>query len=100
MTPSEWRFSQAIDVPATGLVRVNVPAETLDAARPDLADVRIADSAGREVPYLIDRPMPRRESALRSGIAHCARANSNPDYIDDRDQIRAKRRDLRNASRR
>jgi hypothetical protein len=66
MTPSEWRFSQAIDVPAAGLVRVSVPAETLDAARPDLADVRITDSAGREVPYLIDRPMPRRESALRS----------------------------------
>jgi hypothetical protein len=66
MTVSEWRFSQAIDVPAVGLIRVKMPAETLDAARPDLADVRIADSAGREVPYLIDRPMPRRESALRS----------------------------------
>ena len=66
ITPNEWRFSQTIDVPATGLVRVNVPLETLNAARPDLADVRIADGAGREVPYLIDRPMPRRESALRS----------------------------------
>jgi hypothetical protein len=66
MTPSEWRFSQAIDVPTAGFVRGSVPAETLDAARPDLADVRITDSAGREVPYLIDRPMPRRESALRS----------------------------------
>jgi hypothetical protein len=66
MTPNEWRFSQAIDVPASGLVRVNVSPETLDAARPNLADVRIADGAGREVPYLIDRPMPRRESALRS----------------------------------
>ena len=66
MTPNEWQFSQTIDVPAAGLVRVNVPPETLDAARPDLADVRIADGAGREVPYLIDRPMPRRESALRS----------------------------------
>jgi hypothetical protein len=66
MTSNEWRFSQAIDVRATGLVRVNVPPETVNAARPDLADVRIADGAGREVPYLIDRPMPRRESALRS----------------------------------
>ncbi len=66
MTPNEWRFSQAINVPASGLVRVNVSPETLDAARPDLADVRIADGAGHEVPYLIDRPMPRRESALRS----------------------------------
>jgi len=65
ITPNEWRFSQTIDVSTTGLVRVNVPAETLDAARPDLADVRIADGAGREVPYLIHRPMPRRESALR-----------------------------------
>jgi hypothetical protein len=66
MTPNEWRFSQTVDVPRTGLVRVNVPPETLNAARPDLADVRITDGTGREVPYLIDRPMPRRESALRS----------------------------------
>src|SRR5206468_12010075 len=66
LTPNEWRFSQAIDVPANGLIRVNLPAETLDVARPDLEDMRILDSAGREVPYLIDRPMPRRESALRS----------------------------------
>src|SRR5437867_942689 len=66
LTPNEWRFSQAIDVPANGLIRVNLPAETLDAARPDLGDVRILDSAGREVPFLIDRPMPRGESALRS----------------------------------
>jgi hypothetical protein len=66
ITPNEWRCNQTIDVPTTGLVRVNVPPETLNAARRDLADVRIADSAGREVPYLIDRPMPRRESALRS----------------------------------
>ncbi len=66
IAPNEWRFSQTIDVPATGLVRVNVPPETLNAVRADLADLRIADSAGREVPYLIDQPMPRRESALRS----------------------------------
>jgi len=66
LTPNEWRFGQTIDVPANGLIRINLPAETLDASRPDLGDVRILDSAGREVPYLIDRPMPRRESALRS----------------------------------
>ena len=66
LTPNEWRFSQAINVPANGLIRVNLPAETLDVAGPGLEDMRILDSAGREVPYLIDRPMPRRESALRS----------------------------------
>ena len=65
LTPNEWRFSQAIDVPANGLIRINLPVETLDASRPDLEDMRILDSAGREVPYLIDRPMPRRESGLR-----------------------------------
>ena len=65
LTPNEWRFSQAINVPANGLIRVNLPGETLGVARPDLEDIRILDSAGREVPYLIDRPMPRRESALR-----------------------------------
>jgi len=65
LTPNEWRFSQAIDVSANGLIRINLPVETLDASRPDLEDMRILDSAGREVPYLIDRPMPRRESALR-----------------------------------
>ncbi len=66
LTPNEWRFSQTIDVPANGLIRINLPAETLDASRPDLGDVRILDPAGREVPYLIDRPMPRHESVLRS----------------------------------
>ncbi len=66
ITPNEWRFSQTIDVPANGLTRVNLPLETLDASRPDLGDVRILDSAGGEVPYLIDRRMPRPESALRS----------------------------------
>jgi Protein of unknown function (DUF3999) len=66
ITPSEWRFNQAIDVPATGLARVNLSLETLNAARSDLADVRIIDGAGSEVPYLVDRPMPRRESTLRA----------------------------------
>jgi hypothetical protein len=66
VTSTEWRFSQAVDVPASGLVRVNLPAATLGVARPDLGDVRILDSAGNEVSYLIDQPMPRRESALRS----------------------------------
>jgi hypothetical protein len=30
--PNEWRNTQALEVPAKGLVRMNVPAETLDAA--------------------------------------------------------------------
>ena len=64
LTPNEWRFSQTIDVPAKGFVRVNLPAETLDVARPDLEDVRVLDATDQEVPYLLDRPMPKTETAL------------------------------------
>ena len=63
--PNEWRQTQALNVPASGLVRVNLPATTLDAAQPDLQDLRIVDTAGNQVPYLIERPAPEAESTLR-----------------------------------
>src|SRR5262249_15411785 len=61
---SEWRNTQALEVPAKGLVRVNVPAATLDAAQPGLEDLRIVDSTGNQVPYLIDRLLPGSESTI------------------------------------
>src|SRR4051794_16533136 len=66
LIPNEWRFNQSIDVPSAGLVRVNLPPPTIDAARPDFADIRILDASNNEVPCLIDRPMPKRESELRA----------------------------------
>ncbi|MGI9114702.1 MAG: hypothetical protein DLM73_10865 [Chthoniobacterales bacterium] len=63
--PDEWQFRQTINVPAAGLVRVNLPAETLNAARPNLADLRVIDASGNEVPYFIDQPAPRREATAR-----------------------------------
>ena len=63
--PNEWRNTHALEVPAKGLVRVNVPAATLDAAQPGLEDLRIIDSAGNQVPYLIERLMPDPESTTR-----------------------------------
>jgi len=36
--PNEWRNAQALEVLPNGLLRVNVPAETLDAAQPGLED--------------------------------------------------------------
>jgi hypothetical protein len=55
-------------VPASGLSRLPLPAEVLDACTPDLADLRLFDRAGREVPYLIDPGVPiggeRREMQL------------------------------------
>lgn len=54
-TPTEWSHRQNVPVAAPGLVKLAVPAATFDAARPGLADLRLVDAAGREVPYLLDR---------------------------------------------
>jgi hypothetical protein len=56
--PAEWQREQPFAVAAPGLVKLSLPAETLDAARPALEDLRLYDSAGSEVPYLIERPAP------------------------------------------
>jgi Protein of unknown function (DUF3999) len=63
--PNEWRNTQALEVPAKGLVRVNLPAATLDAAQPGLEDLRIVDSRGNQVPYLIEQLLPDAESKIR-----------------------------------
>jgi hypothetical protein len=60
--PNEWRNTQALEVPAKGLVRVSVPAATLDAAQAGLEDLRIVDSTGNQVPYLIERLLPDSDS--------------------------------------
>jgi hypothetical protein len=48
--PADWKNAQEFDVARTGLIKLSLPAETVDAARPGLEDLRIFDSAGREVP--------------------------------------------------
>ena len=67
-TFSDWQFRQELPAPGPGLIKFSLPAETLDASRPDLADLRLADAAGNEVPYLIERPMPmgRRVQSAKS----------------------------------
>ena len=62
--PNEWRNTQALDVPAKGLMRVTVPAATLDAAQPGLEDLRVVDSKGNQVPYLVERLLPGPESTI------------------------------------
>ena len=56
--PAGWQHEQQFSVPAAGLVKLSLPAETLDAARPGLEDLRLYDDAGNEVPYLLQRPVP------------------------------------------
>ncbi len=46
-------------------MHVNLPAATLDAAQPGLEDLRIVDSTGNQVPYLIERLLPDAESTIR-----------------------------------
>lgn len=65
LTPSQWQYRQSLDVPASGLVEVHLPPETLNIAQPDLGDLRIIDPGEHEVPFLIDQPMPRPESTMR-----------------------------------
>ena len=57
-TLSDWPNRQELSVPAAGLIKLNLPVETLDAALPGLDDLRILDAAGQEVAYAIARPRP------------------------------------------
>lgn len=50
---AEWKNRQTIDVSRAGIAVVVLPPETLDAARPDRGDLRLLDSAGREVAFAI-----------------------------------------------
>jgi len=53
---SAWSHRQTLDLGRSGLVKLALPAETLDRARPDLADLRIVDAQGAEIPYAVLRP--------------------------------------------
>jgi hypothetical protein len=57
--PAEWKQVQQLTVTQPGLIKLRLPAETLNGSRPALEDLRIFDPDGREVPYLIERPVAR-----------------------------------------
>jgi hypothetical protein len=56
--PAGWQHTQQINVSVPGLVKLSLPIETIDAARPALEDLRLYDDAGNELPFLIERPAP------------------------------------------
>ncbi|MEA3212023.1 MAG: hypothetical protein QOE70_5080 [Chthoniobacter sp.] len=66
LAPGEWRHQQTVEVPAAGLVRMDLPPATLSAARPGLEDLRILDAGGNEVPFLIERPAPQPATLRRA----------------------------------
>ena len=55
-------FERAIEVPGPGPVAVLLDAPVYESARLDLADVRVIDDEGREVPALLRRYVPEQRS--------------------------------------
>ena len=51
----EWKTRQTLRVSEPGIHAITLPVETLDAARPDLGDLRVFDPSGKEVAYLLRR---------------------------------------------
>ncbi|HEY4283715.1 MAG TPA: hypothetical protein VGM62_11685, partial [Chthoniobacterales bacterium] len=63
--PSEWKFTQSVQVSGPGMVRLNLPAQTLNVAQPDLSDLRLLDPTGTEVPYVLEQPRPVGQGVVR-----------------------------------
>ena len=53
---SAWSHRQTLELDRSELVKLELPAETLDRARPDLSDLRLVNGEGGEVPYALLRP--------------------------------------------
>jgi hypothetical protein len=51
-----WSHRQPLSSEPAGLTRIALPDATLDRARADLADLRLIDRAGVEVPFAVIRP--------------------------------------------
>ncbi len=60
-----WEFRQSVTLEHAGPVRLTLPAETLDAARADLADLRLLGPDGAEVPFAIVRRSTARPTVER-----------------------------------
>ena len=68
--PAGWQHDQQFAVTAAGLVKISLPVETLDAARPALEDLRLYDNAGNELPFLIQRPLPQNKVVQNAKSFH------------------------------
>ncbi len=62
--PTDWKSVQTIDLPKPGVFRFSLPAATLEACRLGLEDLRLFDDRGRELPFLIERPIESRPPIL------------------------------------
>ncbi len=78
--PSDWEHEQTFNVSTTGLLKMNLPVETLDAARPALEDLRLYDDAGTEIPFVLTRPVPS-PKIVRSAKSFQVSLNANNTVI-------------------
>jgi len=56
--PSEWKFFQELKTAAPGVYEYKLPLEALDESLPSLADIRLFDASGKEIPYLLATARP------------------------------------------
>lgn len=64
-TPWQWEASFRVSKP--GMVRLELPPAVLDASRPDLGDLRIRPTGGKECPYLFDDPVRSADTFREAG---------------------------------
>jgi len=69
LEPTEWKNRQPLAVDRAGLLKIALPPETLGLARPGLEDLRLLDSAGREVPFVFTLPVPPVPATMRPPLA-------------------------------
>ncbi|HEX3085985.1 MAG TPA: DUF3999 family protein [Pyrinomonadaceae bacterium] len=50
---SSWRFFIELNATAPGFYSLTVPLDVLDKSRADLADLRLQDASGKEIPYAL-----------------------------------------------
>lgn len=60
-----WKNRQSLPVPQAGVLKFALPPSTLGLARADLADLRLLDPAGHEVPFVFTLPPPVVPPAVR-----------------------------------
>lgn len=70
--PAQWRQRAEFEVKTPGYARMELPPAVIDAALPSLADIRLLDAQGREVPYGFSNP-PKSAGFRMAAAAHDVR---------------------------
>jgi len=81
MSTREFAKQADLDASGDGLMMLVLPAEVMAETRPDLADVRITDRAGREVPFFVqaNRPARPRFAPLPATVRDVERTEDTPE---------------------